>query len=115
MNPVPEWITRSQADALMWGVLLLGILVGIGVALWARRRGTNPAVAAALFGGPCISIGLLWNLYNFITDKLGLDSAVNLWVNLVLLVGVGAAFGIFARRFSDTQTQPQETVERPSE
>ena len=44
-------------------------------------------------------MGLLWYLYNFITDRLGLDSLANLAVNIFLFLGVGVSVGLLLRRF----------------
>lgn len=99
-NPVPEWITRSQANSLMIVVLVLGVLVAVMAAFVSRQRGRDPLPMALLWGGPPILMGLLWHLYNFITDKLGLDSVANLLVNLALFVVLGVGVGFAARRFA---------------
>ncbi len=103
-NPVPEWITRAQADGLMLGILILGIVAAIAAAMWARSKGKNPLVAAFGFGGPLIVAGLLWHLYNLITNKLGLDSVANLLVNLLLFAAVGIGFGLSWRRIMEQET-----------
>lgn len=97
-SPVPEWITRAQADGLMLGILVFGIVAAIAAAMWARSKGKNPVPAALGIGGPLLLVGLLWHLYNFITDKLGLDSVANLFVNLFLFAAIGIGFGLAWKR-----------------
>ena len=99
-NPVPEMITRAQADNLMLGLLALGFLIMAVAATVAKNRDGAPGRAALLYGGPPVLLGLLWHLYNFITDKLGLDSVANLAVNVLLFVGIGVAVGLTLRRVS---------------
>ncbi len=86
---VPELITRSQADALLWGVLVLGLVAGTVAGLIAKRKGQSPVLVGLLWGVPGVLGGILWRVYNAITDRLGLDSAVNLAVNAALFVIVG--------------------------
>ena len=87
-------VTRAQADMVFGVLLILGIVVALVAFALARRRGGDGVRAAVLWGGPLMLIGVLWRVYNAITDRLGLDRVANLGVNLVLFVGVGAACGI---------------------
>jgi hypothetical protein len=91
---IKELITRGQADALFGAVLALGLVLLLVAAVVARGRGKSPLLAALAFGGPPTLVGLLWRLYNAITDRIGLDTVANLLVNLALFVVVGVACGV---------------------
>jgi hypothetical protein len=91
---IKELVTRGQADALFGVVLILGLILLPVTALVARRRGKSPLLAAVAIGGPPTLVGVLWRVYNVITDRMGLDTVANLLVNLVLFVIVGAACGV---------------------
>lgn len=122
-----ELVTRAQADAFFLGVLLLGLLLAPVAGWLARRRSGDPLLAALLWGGPLVLIGVLWRIYNAITDRVGLDSVMNLAVNAVLFVVVGAVCGLgwtwlTARRHRPAaagttgdpgSTRPPEEVEAP--
>ena len=88
-----EMVTRSQADLLFTVLPLLGLLAGPSAAWAARRRGGDAAASALLWGGPLVLIGILWRVYNAITDRIGLDSVANLAVNFGLFVIVGVICG----------------------
>ena len=45
---------------------------------------------------------LLWNVYNSITDKLGLDSVKNLVVNVVIFVLLGVVGGLIIGRLTNS-------------
>lgn len=90
---IPELVTRAQADALMGGVPMLGLVAGAVAFAYVRRRGGDGLLYGLLWGGPPILAGVLWRVYNVITDRLGLDSVANLLVNLAMFVGLGALCG----------------------
>ena len=79
---------------LFLAVLLLGLIAGPVAWVMARRRGGAAMRAALAAGGGPVLIGVMWWVYNGITDRLGLDRVVNLLVNLVLFVGLGIAIGV---------------------
>ena len=94
-----ELISRAQADVFFGVVLVLG-LIGGPTAFWlARRRGNrSPGFVGLAAGGPLVLVGVLWRIYNAITDRLGLDTVLNLAVNLALFVLIGLACGFAWRR-----------------
>jgi hypothetical protein len=92
---IPELITQAQANALFGALFVLGLVLAPVAFLIARRRGGDGLLAALLWGGPPVLVGgVLWPVYNAITNHLGLDTVVNLLVNLGLFVVVGALVGV---------------------
>jgi hypothetical protein len=89
-----ELVTRAQADVLFTILPILGLIGGIVAGLLARRGGQNALAAAVLWGGPPVLIGILWRVYNAITDRIGLDRVTNLAVNFGLFIVVGILCGI---------------------
>jgi hypothetical protein len=88
-----ELITVRQADALFLGLLLLGLVIAPVAALVARRRRSDALAAALAAGGSLVLLGVLWRVYNAVTNRLGLDTVANLLANLALFVLVGIACG----------------------
>jgi hypothetical protein len=106
-----ELVTRAQADMLLNIVTVLGFIVGGVAAALARKRGGAAVPAAALWGGPLVLAGILWRVYNAITDRMGLDSVANLFVNAALFIIVGAACGagwVFLTGRQSDETSPVE-------
>jgi nitrate/nitrite transporter NarK len=104
-----EMVTRAQADLLFLILPVLGLIAGPVAGIVARKSGGSPALAAMLWGGPLVLIGILWRVYNTITDRIGLDSVANLAVNFCLFIIVGVLCGIVwtmltARRNPETVT-----------
>ncbi len=95
---VPELITLAQANAAVAVLVVLGLLAVPVAAFLARRRDGDPLLTGLMVGGPPILVGLMWLVYNAVTDHLGLDRIVNLVVNLGLFVTVGALAGLFWSR-----------------
>lgn len=106
-----EIITRPQADALLNAVLALGLVLALVGALTARRRNARPVWGAMAWGGPLVLAWALWRSYNAITDRLGLDSVLNLVVNAVLFVFVGAVCGFIWARFGVVSKTAVSAVE----
>ena len=71
---------------------LLAILIGaiIGGKHGEVKKGIRNGFLVGLLGPANL---LLWNLYNRITDINGLDSVRNVFVNLILFVGIGLVGG----------------------
>lgn len=88
-----EIVTVAQADALFLALLALGVLAAPIAALLARRKGMDPLAAALATGGPLVLMGVMWRVYNAVTNRLGLDTVRNLLVNLALFVVVGVFCG----------------------
>ena len=99
-----ELITRPQADLLLNALLVLGLLLTPVGAFIARRQKRSVVWGAVRWGGPLVLASLMWHVYNAITDRLGLDSVLNLAVNAVLFVLVGGACGLTWARFSAKQS-----------
>ncbi|MES2459882.1 MAG: hypothetical protein V4671_04805 [Armatimonadota bacterium] len=89
-----ELVTRAQADTLFTVMAVLGLITGAVAAWLARRRGSSALAAAALWGGPLVLTGVLWRVYNAITDGIGLDSVANLALNTGLFLLVGLVCGL---------------------
>lgn len=89
-----EMVTRAQADIVFNLLPILGLIGGIVAGLLARQGGRSAPAAAVLWGGPPILIGILWRVYNAITDRIGLDRVANLAVNLGLFIIIGIICGI---------------------
>ena len=94
MNPGDELITRPQADTFFAALFFVGLVAGPLAWGIARRRGSRPLPVALLVGGGPVLVGLLWRVYNALTDRIGLDTVANLAVNLGLFIVVGAGCGV---------------------
>lgn len=105
--------------------LLLAVLLPIagalvGAILGARRRDLRRGLRIGL------TVGLLgplnwgmWHVYNALTERNGLDTVRNVFVNLALFVGVGAILGVgigLALRRSGPAEREEDarTNERPT-
>ena len=104
-----ELITREQADAFIWIVGALGVLLGPAAALIARKRGENPVKYGILAGGPLVLATMLWHVYNAVEDRWGLDSVAALAINagIFVLVGVGCGLGwnvVFPNKMEQTHS-----------
>jgi hypothetical protein len=89
-----EMITRGQADVFFGAVFAFGLILASVAGLVARRRGRDAFLAALLWGGPLVLIGVLWRVYNAITDRVGLDSVANLAINGIMFVVIGVGVGV---------------------
>jgi len=95
-----ELIDAHQANLLMLAVLCVGPLIGL---LWglAAKRAVRGLLIGVLVGAGNFA---LWNGYNAITDKLGLDTVKNLLTNLCLFVVLGVMIGVGASWFATKKT-----------
>lgn len=91
-----ELIDPRQAHLLMLGVLVLAPLLGLGWGAINKRLPLGLVVGATAGAGNYA----LWTLYNAITARLGLDTVVNLLVNLGMFVVVGIVVGVGAGLYS---------------
>jgi hypothetical protein len=110
---IKEIITREQADILFGIVLILGLILLPVAAVVARGRGKSPLRAALAVGGPPTLVGVLWRVYNAITDRMGLDTVANLLVNLFLFVVVGVACGVGWVMLTRRPPVEEETADTP--
>ena len=96
MGELREIVDIGAVGRLFTLLAVVGPVVGaaIGAALGAGR---NKRRGGALFGlgfGLLLTLnGLLWQVYNRITDATGLDTVKNVVVNFALFVMVGLALG----------------------
>jgi len=95
-----ELIDAHQAHLLMLAVLGIAPLIGLLWGFLAKRAGRG------LLIGVLVGVGnfALWNGYNAITDKLGLDTVKNLLTNLCLFIVLGVVIGIGASWFATKKT-----------
>ncbi len=102
-----ELISLPQANHAMLALLVIAPIIG---AIWGAF--TKQLVRGIVYG---VVIGFgnlaLWNIYNAITDRLGLDTVKNLLVNLGLFVAIGAIAGYLIGRFE----KPAKTTSEPAE
>jgi hypothetical protein len=91
-----ELLTQAQANGI-FGVALPLIGLALGGALLALKKERHVAL---FVGGPLALSGLLWWVYNVITNALGLDTVLNLVVNFALFLAVGTGLGLVWRRMS---------------
>jgi hypothetical protein len=106
MDEMREIVTQEQVEHVFLILAIAGPLAGLvigGLAARVAHRSSDSVRVLALRGACWGLLGtanwLLWRLYNAITSVLGLDTVVNLVVNLVLFIALGGAVGwIFARR-----------------
>jgi hypothetical protein len=89
-----ELITIEQMNRLMLLVLVAAPVIGIVCGVIAKRLKTYGLAGLAIGVGNYV----LWTVYSAITNKLGLDTVVNLAVNLALFVAVGVVVGIVLGR-----------------
>jgi hypothetical protein len=99
-----ELITLSQANHIMLAILVGAPLIGAiwGVIAKQLRRG--------LIYGILVGAGnfAMWNVYNGITNHLGLDTVKNLLVNLGLFIALGVIAGVLIGRY-DRGPAPKKT------
>lgn len=87
-----ELFTRAQADL----VLTAGpIVLGFAALAWWRLRRSPEGLAA---GVAVLLIGILWRVFNAISERIGIETVANLLVNGALFVVVGAGYGLWLRR-----------------
>ena len=91
-----ELIDAHQAHLLMLAVLGLAPLIGLLWGFLAKRAGRGLLIGVLVGAGNFA----LWNGYNAITDKLGLDTVKNLLTNLCLFVVLGVVIGVGASWFA---------------
>ena len=90
-----ELITLHQTNMLMIALAIIAPLVGL---LWGAiiKQTVRGGVIGLLIGVGNLA---LWGVYNLITNKLGLDTVLNLGVNLVLFIVIGILIGLGTVRY----------------
>ncbi len=96
MGDLHELIDLNKVGLLFGILAIFGPAFGIIIGAAYGRTKSDPK-AGALFGLIWGSLGvlnwLLWRAYNAVTDRNGLDTVKNLFINLVLFVIVGTVIG----------------------
>jgi len=89
-----ELITIEQMNHLMQAMIIIAPIIGLIIGAIVKN------VKAWALGGLAIGVGnfILWTVYSAITNKLGLDTVLNLAVNLGLFIGLGAIVGLIVNR-----------------
>ena len=112
MDEMREIVTVEQVNAAFLALAIAGPLLGAAIGAFAGQRkgdlkgGLKRGLLIGLLGPLNL---LLWNVYNLLTDRMGLDSVKNLLVQLALFIVLGAAAGFALRR------RPSRANETPSE
>ena len=79
----------------MIGFLFAAPIIGLVWGALAKQMVRGGTYGAILGVGNFI----MWNVYNAITNRLGLDTVKNLLVNLALFIVLGIIAGLLMRRF----------------
>lgn len=99
MDDMREIVTVEQMDRLFLALAILAPIVGAAIgAFLGGRRGSlrRDAFKGLLVGLAGPANLLMWNLYNALTDRMGLDTVKNLLVQLSLFVALGVVAGLVA-------------------
>lgn len=91
-----EIVTLDQMNRIFLVMAIAGPF--LGAAIGACLRGRTGARVGALIGLLGLANLALWELYNLITDALGLDTVKNLLVQLALFVCLGVCAGLVIGR-----------------
>jgi lipopolysaccharide export LptBFGC system permease protein LptF len=96
MNDLREMVDVAAVGRLFGLLALLAPLVGaaLGAGMGTKRNNVAQGAKKGLcFGLIGTANWLLWNLYNVLTDRLGLDTVLNVAVNVALFVALGLGVG----------------------
>ncbi len=111
MGELREIVDIGAVGRLFTLLAVVGPIIGaaIGAAVGRRRQDLRGGTLAGLGFGLLLTLnGLLWQIYNRITDATGIDSVKNVVVNFALFVTVGLALGAgigLAQKRRDTGTK----------
>ena len=92
-----ELIDPNAVEKGLLFVAVAGPLVGLifGIVLGAHERCAWPRIlAGALIGGLGTAVYAMWHVYGAVPDALGLDTVLNLCVQLALFAVFGAVLGL---------------------
>lgn len=103
MGELHELISTAAVGRLFMVLAIAGPIVGAiaGTVIGTLRRKNNRhnlTYLGFLWGLSFTVNWLLWKIYNFLTDRNGLDSVRNLALNLILFIIVGIVIGVIAAR-----------------
>jgi hypothetical protein len=111
MGALHEIVEAAAVGRLFALLTVVGPIAGAAIAalMWGnrggevRRRGVLVGLLIGMLGPVNM---LLWQIYNTITDRVGLDTVKNLVFNLALFVLVGALLGSVLARFWRRREEP---------
>jgi hypothetical protein len=96
MGELREIVDIAAVSRLFTLLAVVGPIVGvaIGAAVGARRRNVRGGALAGMGFGLLLTLnGVLWQIYNLITDATGIDTVKNVVSNFALFVLVGLTLG----------------------
>jgi hypothetical protein len=98
-----ELITVQQANHIMLAILIAAPLIGLVAGAIAKR------IKVYAIWGTGIGVGnyVMWTVYSAITNRLGLDTVKNLFVNLGLFIVVGVVVGFLIGRYSGNEERSE--------
>lgn len=109
--------TEHLFALLAFGLPLLGILVGAAVGVYRKR--IMHYLRLGLAGGLIGPLNwLMWHVFNGLTERNGLDTVRNVFINLGVFVFVGLALGIgggmyFRRGEAAVKAEPADVPHSP--
>lgn len=92
-----ELLDQGAVERVLLIAAVSGPLVGliIGAVAGARGRCFAPRIAAGVLIGALCSLAYgMWRVYGALTDVLGLDSALNLVLQIMMFAVFGVALGV---------------------
>ncbi len=112
MGQMKELVTPQQIHTLFIALAIGCPVLGIIAGAWfgARKNSLRSYLLSGFLIGLVGPLNLLlWEMYNGITNRLGLDTVRNLLVNLALFVVLGLVAGILYGNISArTRTSPSK-------
>src|SRR5580700_11242665 len=99
-----ELITIEQMNHIMLAFIVIAPVVGVVLGAIAKRVKTYGLAGLAIGVGNYI----LWTVYSAITNRLGLDTVLNLAVNLGLFIVIGIVVGVVLSRMGANQEASKE-------
>ena len=97
MGELREIVDIGAVGRLFALLGMVGPVVGamLGAAVGARRQNLRRGALTGLAVGLLLTLnGLLWQVYNHITDANGIDTVKNVVLNFVVFVTVGLTMGV---------------------
>lgn len=116
MGDMREIVNVGEVERLLVVLAVVGPMAGaaIGGLATHSHRGALRGISVGLL----LSLTwIMWHIYNAVTDRLGLDTVKNVFVNLGLFVCVGVIAGLVMRRIfrpDDTAIASVEAATPPT-